>query len=346
MAKTMKVGLIGTGMVSGTYVDAIANTGGRIEIASVAASRIASAGAFAEKHGLSASAVDVGTMAQNGSLDFVIVTTPPNARLEIVAAFAVASTPILMEKPVERTLEAAANLVAICEDANVPLGIMFQHRARPSAQAMRDLLAQRDTGPLHAVEITVPWWREQAYYDEPGRGTYARDGGGVLISQAIHTLDLALTFTGQIASVQAMTATTGFHAMEAEDFVSAGLQFENGAVGSLFASTASHPGRAEEIILHYANMSVRLQSNMLEIVDQASGQSETIGASAATGAGADPMAFTSDWHRFMIENFADHIGSGAPLFAPGRSALAVHALIAAIEMSGREKRTVALSEVK
>ncbi|MEL6202985.1 MAG: Gfo/Idh/MocA family oxidoreductase [Pseudomonadota bacterium] len=345
MPKTMKVGLIGTGMVSGTYVDAIANTCGRIELVCVAASSLASAETFVAKHTLSAKPTDIGAMAEDGSLDFVIVTTPPNARLEIVSAFAGTGIPILMEKPVERTLTAARQLVSKCEDAGVPLGIMFQHRARPSAQAMRDLLHARDAGPLLAVEIAVPWWREQAYYDEPGRGTYERDGGGVLISQAIHTLDLALTFTGEVEQVQAMSATTGFHNMEAEDFVSAGIRFKDGAVGSLFASTASHPGRAEEIILHYANMSVRLQSNILEVVDQATGKSETIGATAATGAGADPMAFTSDWHRFMIENFADHVERGTDLFAPGRSALAVHELISAIELSGREGRTVSLSEV-
>ncbi|MEO1701334.1 MAG: Gfo/Idh/MocA family oxidoreductase [Pseudomonadota bacterium] len=345
MPKTMKVGLIGTGMVSGTYVDAVANAGGRIEVVSVAASRLASAQAFVAKHRLSATATDVADMVRNRSLDFVLLTTPPNARMDIVHAFAEMGTPILMEKPVERTLAAARQLVIACEDVHVPLGIMFQHRARPSAQAMRDMLEKREAGPLHAAEISVPWWREQAYYDEPGRGTYARDGGGVLISQAIHTLDLALTFTGQPASVQAMTATTGFHKMEAEDFVSVGVQFENGAVGSVFASTASYPGRAEEIILHYANISVRLQSNILEVVDQKTGKTETTGASTASGAGADPMAFTSDWHRFMIENFADHLDNGTPLFAPGRSALAVHELIAAIELSGREGQRVTVREV-
>ncbi|MEO1746213.1 MAG: Gfo/Idh/MocA family oxidoreductase [Pseudomonadota bacterium] len=345
MSMKMRVGLIGTGMVAGTYVDALASAGERFDLVSVAASGIASAEAFVTKHGLSATPTTVEAMAADASLDFVMLTTPPNARLDIVQALVAAKTPVLMEKPVERTLAAATQIVEICEQADVPLGIMFQHRARPSAQAMRDLLQTRDTGSLHAVEISVPWWRPQAYYDEPGRGSYARDGGGVLISQAIHTLDLALTFTGAPTQVQAMIATSGFHDMEAEDFVSAGVTFDNGAVGHVFASTASHPGRAEEIILHYAKFSVRLQSNMLEITDQKTGDTETIGASAATGAGADPMAFTSDWHRFMIENFADHLRDRTPLHAPGRSALAVHRLIAAIEMSGRQGRKVSMDEV-
>lgn len=332
-------------MVSATYVDAIAKSDGRFTLASVAANRPDSAANFIAKHGLDAKAETAATMVDDPSLDFIMLVTPPNARLEIIKACAAAGKPVLMEKPVERNLQAATELVDLCEAANVPLGIMFQHRARPSAQAMRRLLERRETGPLHAVEISVPWWREQAYYDEPGRGTYARDGGGVLISQAIHTLDLALQFTGLPATVQAMTATTGFHAMEAEDFVSAGIKFDNGAVGHVFASTASHPGRAEEIILHYAKVTVRLQSNQLEITDQETGYTDTVGASTTTGAGADPMAFTSDWHRFMMENFADHLEKGAALHAPGRSALDVHRLIAAIEQSGREGQVVNLSEV-
>jgi predicted dehydrogenase len=121
--------------------------------------------------------------------------------------------------------------------------------------AAAELGRGRCLGALGYAEIAVPWWREQSYYDEPGRGTYARDGGGVLISQAIHTIDLALSLTGPVAEVQAMTATTRFHAMEAEDVAVAGLRFANGAVGSLTASTASFPGGAEWIRLHFERAS-------------------------------------------------------------------------------------------
>ena len=122
----------------------------------------------------------VDEIAGNAAIDFAIITTPPNARAEIVSALVAAGKPILMEKPVERTLAAATGLVEMCEAANVPLGIVLQHRARPVVADLR--AAMPALGPLRAVEVNVPWWRPQAYYDEPGRGTYARDGGGVLIS--------------------------------------------------------------------------------------------------------------------------------------------------------------------
>ena len=331
-------------MVSATYVDAVA-TLPNIEITGAMGRSEASGRAFLERYktrlGAARAYGDVSEIIEDPRVDFVCLTTPPNARADLVRALAAAGKPILMEKPVERTLAAAEELCEICEGAGVPLGIMLQHRARPSALALAGRVGP-DFGPLRMVEITVPWWRDQAYYDEPGRGTYARDGGGVMISQAIHTLDLALQFTGPVRSVVALSETTGFHRMEAEDFVTAGLRFEKGALGSVIATTASFPGRAEEIILHYAKVSARLQAGLLELNWQ-SGESETIGASGATGAtgaGVDPMAFTSDWHGAMIADFAAAIRDGRDPIAPGRSALPVHGLMEAIAASARDGRRV------
>jgi predicted dehydrogenase len=131
-----------------------------------------------------------------------------------------------------------------------------------------------------------------------------------------------------------MTATSGFHAMESEDFVSAGLTFANGAIGTLSATTASFPGRGETITLHFANGSARIDTNLLTI-DWQDGRHESFGAATASGAGADPMAFTSDWHRAVICDFAEAIRDGRPPMVPGRAALEVHRLIAALEQSGR-----------
>lgn len=343
------VALVGLGMVSGTYVDALANIELPVNLKGVLSTSRETAEKFLSKYFANEQPQskpqiypDIEAIAADSDVDFVILTTPPNAREDLIKALAAAGKPVLMEKPVERSLQAATRLCEVCESAGVPLGIVLQHRARPSAQALLEIAQQGTTGPLQAIEISVPWWREQAYYDEPGRGSYARDGGGVMISQAIHTLDLALQFTGPVSDVIALSGTTGLHAMEAEDFVSAGLSFANGAMGSLFCSTACYPGRTEKIILHYKNVSATLESSLLQLHWQ-DGRSETIGAVAASGAGADPMAFTSDWHRFTIENFIEAIAGKADLLASGRSALTVHALIDALERSGRsgQRETVA-----
>jgi UDP-N-acetyl-2-amino-2-deoxyglucuronate dehydrogenase len=329
----MRAALIGLGMVSRSYADAIANSP-KVQLAQVYARTPASRAAFLAQHPhLGATeAESLQAIASNPSIDFAILTTPPNARAEAVAILAKAGKPILMEKPIERTLAAARDLVTLCEEARVPLGIVLQHRARPIVAELRNQLPS--LGPLMAAEITVPWWRPQSYYDEPGRGSYARDGGGVLISQAIHTLDLMLTLTGPVTEVTAMCATTGLHRMQAEDFVTAGLRFVGGAVGQLFATTASFPGRGETIILHCAKGSATLAAGQLKIHRHDGSQAE-FGQSASSGAGADPMAFSSDWHRLIIEDFAEALRDHRPPLVTGRSALAVHQLISAIELAGK-----------
>lgn len=344
----MKTALIGLGMVGSAYADALHRLAPGVVLGGVYARHEDSRAAFLDKY---ADKLPVGCrsygsvdeIAADDSLDFVILTTPPNARREIVKTLAAQGKPILMEKPVERTLAAATELCEICEAANVPLGIVLQHRVRPSAVKVADLIASGGLGELAAVEVNVPWWRPQGYYDDPGRGTYARDGGGVLISQAIHTLDLLLSLTGPVQDVTALVATTALHRMEAEDFVSAGLRFDCGAVGTVLATTAAFPGRAEAIDLHFTRASVRLESNTLG-VHWHDGRDEAFGASAATGAGADPMAFSSDWHMAIIADFADAVATGRPPRVPGRAALPVHALIEAIELSGQEGRRVPLPQ--
>ncbi len=329
----MRAGLIGLGMVSRTYGEAFRNSR-KVALHSAFAPSLESQERFLcdFPEVCDRIAKNVQDIADNPDIDFAIVTTPPNARRQIVETLAAAGKPILMEKPVERSHASAIELVELCEELNVPLGIVLQHRARPAVATLRTKL--ESLGGLVAVEVSVPWWRPQSYYDEPGRGSYERDGGGVLISQAIHTLDLMLSLTGPVSEVTAMCTTTAFHSMEAEDFVSAGLAFANGAFGHLFASTASFPGTGEAITLHCQNGTARLTAGSLRI-DRPSGPTEEIGDEAGSGAGADPMAFTSDWHRFVIEDFAEALENDRPPLVPGREALKVHALIGAIEEASR-----------
>lgn len=338
----MKLALIGLGMVAETHVRAIADTPG-LSLGGVLARDPARAASFADRMAPLLGAVpsvfaDIDAVAAS-DVDFALLCTPPDARADLVTTLARAGKPILMEKPVERTAAAATALVETCEAAGVPLGLVFQHRMREASRALARLLATGELGQIAAVEITVPWWRDQAYYDAPGRGTYARDGGGVLINQAIHTLDLALTYTGPVARVQAMARTTALHAMEAEDFVTAGLEFASGALGSLTASTASHPGAPERIVLHGTHGSARLASGQLRL-DMADGTSRMLGDAGATGGGADPMAFTHAWHQAVIEDFAAALREGRPPACTGREALRVHHLIEAITRSSAEGRIV------
>lgn len=338
--------LIGAGMVARTHVAACADARDRVRLAGIVgrsperAQALATEAATKTGHDVPLYA-SVAEAAADPEIDFAIVLTPPNAREEIIRPLAEAGKHILLEKPVGRTAQEAREIVRIARDTGVTLGVVFQHRMRAASVKAAELVGTGELGRLGLAEISVPWWRDQGYYDEPGRGSYERDGGGVLISQAIHTIDLALSLTGPVASVRAMAATTRFHRMESEDVVTAGLTFADGAVGSLFASTASFPGGAESITLHFDRASLHLASGVLQLTWR-DGSVETFGETATTGGGADPMAFTHAWHQSVIEDFADALSENRAPVVTGEAALAAHDLIDALIQSSRSGTEVTL----
>ncbi len=342
--------LVGTGMVAKTHVAALGDLRDRINFRGVVARDLGRVQAYVDQvkadTGMEPRAyADIAEVAADSEVDFAIVITPPNARGEIIAPLVEAGKHILLEKPIERDGAASARIVKLCEDAGVTLGLVFQHRTREASKELARLVASGKLGALRVARVNVPWWRPQSYYDELGRGTYARDGGGVMISQAIHTMDLALSLTGQVSAVTAFMATSGYHRMESEDFVTAGLEFENGAIGALMAGTACFPGGTESITLHFENGRAHLERSVLT-VDWIDGRTEEFGASTAgTGGGADPMAFTHAWHAGIIEDFADALRDGRAPLIDGREGLRVHRWIDLLTLSAREGRRAEMSEL-
>jgi predicted dehydrogenase len=329
----MNIALIGLGMVAATHIKAINSSDAGLKLQGVLGRDPARTAAFADQHNTHTYG-SVEDIAQDADIDFVILATPPDARHKIVAKLAEAGKPILMEKPIERNFDAATKMVEMCEAAAVPLGIVFQHRAPAASIALKSALDEGALGNIATVDLRVPWWRDQSYYDAVGRGTYARDGGGVMISQAIHTLDLALWLLGPIKTVQAMMRTTPLHQLEAEDWAGALFEMESGTIGSLMATTAAFPGGAETITIQGSTAAAHLASGILTLT-YLDGRIETFGEAATTGGGADPMAFTHEWHQSVIEDFAQAVKHGTPPMAPARSTLCTHAVIEAMQTASR-----------
>jgi len=284
----------------------------------------------------------VAEIAADPDTDGVILITTPDQRQELVNILAEAGKHILIEKPLERTVRAASKIVETCEANNVRLGVVFQHRFRAGARRLTELVATGALGELSLVRADIPWWRDQAYYDAPGRGTYARDGGGVLISQAIHVLDLLLSLAGPVEKVRALCATTKAHKMEAEDFATAGIVFSNGALGSVIATTATYPGEAERIVIDGTLATAKLEAGHLRVMWR-DGRTEEQGELSGTGGGADPMAFPCDWHRDLIADFADAIANARQPLVTGREALKVHEFIEALVSASREGMEISLA---
>ena len=336
------VGIVGAGMVADIHIKALRSLADIASIVGVHARRPEQLEAFCAERQLRPFA-ELDALINAPEVDIVLVLTPPNARRDIVARCAAAGKAVLLEKPVERTSAAAADIVDRAERAGIALGVVFQHRFRAASLELARLVREGSLGALAAAQVMVPWWRPQSYYDVEGRGTYARDGGGVLISQAIHTLDLMGVFTGPVARVQAMAATTRQHRMEAEDFVAGGLEFVSGAVGSVVATTAGFPGGAESIVLDFEHAAARLQSGVLT-VSHHDGRVDTLGEPVGTGGGADPMAFPYDWHAAALRDFIEAVRDGRRPAVTGRDALVVHRLIDALVQSARSGRAVAVEQ--
>ena len=338
MPDKRRIALIGLGMAVTPHARSLLDLVARVEVAYAFSRSEQRRNAFTERFAFPL-AGDLEAIAADRSVSAVMILTPPNTHLELVRRFAAAGKHILLEKPVERSTERAEALVAAAEGAGVKLGVVFQHRFREASEALRTRLAAGALGELAAANVICPWWRPQNYYDEPGRGTLARDGGGVLITQAIHTLDLLLSLTGPVAEVAAVTGTSRLHRMETEDFVGAGLRFANGASGALLATTAAFPGFPERIELIGTKATAVLAAGVLTLHRQDGGMEKT-GEEQGTGGGADPMAFPHDAHRALLADFLDALDQDRSPRPSGREALRVHHLIDALLRASVERRTI------
>lgn len=337
-----RIAVIGLGMAVAPHARSLADLADRVEVAAAYSPTAARRQAFAAQFPFPTTG-DFDAILRDATIDAALVLTPPNAHLPVVRALAGAGKHVLLEKPLEASPAAAREVVAICARVGVTLAVVFQHRFRPAARALAARIATGELGELANASVGVRWWRPQAYYDEPGRGTLARDGGGVLMTQAIHTLDLFLSLTPPVREVVAFADTSRLHRMETEDAVAGALRFDGGAIGALDATTAAYPGFTERIELAGTLGTAVLAGGRLDLAFH-DGRRESVGEAAATGGGADPMAFAHDAHRAVLTEFLDALDAGREPVNSGRSALAVHRLIEALLESSRRRMPVAVPD--
>ncbi len=317
-----RLAIVGLGMAVTPHAKSLLDLRSRVDVAYAWSPSAARRAAFAAKFPFP-QCDHLETILEDGAVNAVLVLTPPNTHLDLVKKIARAGKHVLLEKPLEVSTKKAEQLVRAC--SNVTLGVVLQHRFRPAAEKLRENLSK--LGKLVSASAMIPNWRPQSYYDQPGRGTKARDGGGVLITQAIHTLDLFLSFTGPALRVASFVTTTPVHRMETEDLAVAAVKFKNGALGVVHATTAAYPGFPERIELIGTEGMALLQGTSLEINIKNQPPVRFSTDSGAGGTGADPMAFPHDWHRSVLQDFVDAIAEHRPPRVSGAEALKVHRFI-------------------
>jgi UDP-N-acetyl-2-amino-2-deoxyglucuronate dehydrogenase len=336
-----RMGVVGLGMALKPHAQSYADLADRLELALAWSPSQARRKAAAAEYGLPM-ADSLDQILGDGTISMVSILTPPNTHLELVEACAAAGKHVLLEKPLDVSSDRARALVAACDRAGVTLGVVLQHRFRAPGERLGALLREGALGRIVAASVAVPNWRPQSYYDQPGRGTMARDGGGVLITQAIHTLDLFISLVGLPQEVFAYATTTPVHRMETEDLVTGSLRFADGALGSVLATTTAYPGLPEiiTVIGEKATASIAGTSLSLHYHD---GRTEEFADEASQGGtGADPMAFPNDFHRALIVDFLDAVEHRRPPRISGHEALKVHRLIDGLLESAETGGTVVL----
>ena len=328
-----RIALIGLGMAVAPHARSLLDLKDRVEVAAAFSPSEGRRKAFGEKFPFPLSG-RLDAILADKSIDAVAILTPPNTHLDLVRRCAQAGKHILLEKPLEVSTERAVVLVDAAARAGVTLGVVLQHRFRPAGLKLRDRLRAGGLGRIVGCSTVIRLWRPQSYYDVAGRGTKERDGGGVLITQGIHTLDLMLSLAGPIAEVAAYAATTGVHRMETEDMVAAAVRFANGALGTIDATTAAYPGFPERIEIIGERATASLVGSDLNVAHHDGRVSKLKNEYGAGGTGADPMAFPHDWHRSVIADFLDAIEEKRDPMVSGAEALKVHRLIDALLEAG------------
>jgi predicted dehydrogenase len=336
----LRLAVIGAGLGSGPHFKSLHDLASEVELVWVHARDATRLAAAQLPHGVKRT-TRLEDILEDTSVRAVLVLTPPNTHLALVQRLAHAGKHVLVEKPLEIDLARARDLVQVCESQGVLLAVMLQHRLRPAATHLRALLKAGELGQLVSASASVRWWRPQSYYDEPGRGTLARDGGGVLITQAIHTLDLLLSYTGLPTRVMGLASTSPVHRMEGEDCACALLHYASGAMASLQATTAAYPGFPERIEINGTLGSATLEAGELQLAFR-NGQTLLLGGQQGSGGGADPMAFDHAAHRTVLQDFIDAVRQNRAPAVTGRSALAAQQVIAAIMASAQSAQPVDL----
>lgn len=284
-------------------------------------------------------------------VDAVVITTPSGAHLEPAVVAAAAGKHVVVEKPLEITGERCERIIKACNDFGVKLCTIFPSRFGDANTALKAAVDAGRFGRLTLGETTCKWWRSQAYYDEGGwKGTQALDGGGALMNQAIHNVDLLLWVMGDVVAVTGFTATLAHERIEVEDTAVAVLRFKSGALGVIQATTSVHPGYPKTIAIHGDRGSVVIEQDDVlkwDFTPETEADQQTRQRFAAkvgaSGGAADPKAISHEGHRRQLADFVEAIRGNRPPKVDGREGKKAVDLINAIYESNRTGRTIEMT---
>jgi UDP-N-acetyl-2-amino-2-deoxyglucuronate dehydrogenase len=342
--------IIGCGMIARFHARALAEVPDA-RLAALVSRREANARAMTEELGLDcAIATDLNAVLARPDVHAIIITTPSGAHLEPAIAAARAGKHVVVEKPLEITTARCDQIIDACDRHSVKLCTIFPSRFGDANRTLKAVLDAGRFGRLTLGETTCKWWRPQSYYDEGGwKGTKALDGGGALMNQAIHNVDLLLWMMGDVTHISGFTATLAHERIEVEDTAVACLRFANGALGIIEATTSVHPGLPKTIAIHGDHGTVVIEQDDVlrweltpETPEDRAIKERFAQKTGASGGSSNPAAISHVGHARQLADFVRAIQTNTAPLVDGREGRKAVQVIEAIYQSATTGRTISI----
>lgn len=353
MKKEFGFAIVGTGLISTTHCEQISAIEGA-KVVAIYSRQKEKAKSLAEKAGADWY-TDYQEMLKRKDVDIVSIITPSGTHADMAIEAARAGKHVIVEKPMDISLVKAQQMIDVCREHHVKLSVISQHRFDPSAVKIKADIDSGRFGKMVLGQTSVNWFRPQSYYDKSKwRGTLKMDGGGVLINQAIHTIDLFQYFMGEVESVYAHTAILAHEGIEVEDVAVATVKFKNGGLGTIVGTTAAYPGLSarleiigtngtavienDQLIKHY----LRDPNNEMEAINLA--EVENPDGGDLDHASGDPAALDGTSHRLQFIDMINSIKEDREPLVNGEEGLKPLKIIFAIYHSARTGQPVKMAD--
>ncbi len=345
---TIGFAIVGTGMISHFHAKAIHGIPDSSVVACLDRKQ-ENADSFAAEYSCKAY-TDLDDMLADPAVTIVCVCTPSGAHRDLAVAAANAGKHVVVEKPLEITLERCDAIIDACEANNVLLCAIFPSRFSPVNVALKEAVDAGRFGRLTLGDTYVKWWRTQEYYDSGGwRGTWELDGGGAYMNQAIHQVDVLYWLMGDVVEVNGMTDTLAHERIEVEDVGVSTLRFASGAIGVIEATTAAWPGLLKKTEIHgTAGTAIIEQDDLLKWEFETPADNDDdlrkqfAPGSANTGGAADPKAISHEGHQAQLQDLVNAIKEGRAPIVDGKDGRKSVEIILAIYEAAKAKKTITL----
>jgi UDP-N-acetyl-2-amino-2-deoxyglucuronate dehydrogenase len=336
----MNVGIIGTGAISHKHAEAYRNIGYRLTVCTDVDREAGTR--FAERYG-SQFVPSYEEVCRHPSVDYVDVCTFPDFRLQPLLVCAEAGKHIQVQKPISTSLETARRMVETARRAGILLGVVSQHRFDDASLFLSRAIGAGRLGRLIECDCYVKWYRSPEYYARPIKGSWKTEGGGALMNQAIHQIDILRWLAGPVTEVAAYWQLGALHRIESEDVVNAVVRYASGATGAIQASTAFWPGYSERIEFHGTKGTAIVSGDKLtawDVRDDA-GEPAPVAREVASGA-SDPMAISLEPFERQFLDFGDAIARGRKPLVAGEEGCQALEIVDAVYRSCRTGEKVVL----